>query len=191
MFDAVLGSPSRLLKRFWLVQTILYRNQVLSIRSQPLCRIRTTAYTNNRPSCVADHHASSFSPRRPSLQPPSPRPPRGSNSPSSLQYVYSSCCQVSLTDQPQETLSQCSPATFTWTPTTAPYTLTVTDFTTDDSFDTESEAIVVPESNSTSWIVDAPVGSEVMVTVRDADGEVAETFSRSIGEGSDECLRNS
>ncbi len=48
--------------------------------------------------------------------------------------------------------------------------------------------IIVPESNSASWVVDLTSGTEIKVNVMDSAGEVAQTSPLMVGEGSDECL---
>lgn len=75
----------------------------------------------------------------------------------------------------QDTLSQCNTATFTWTSTYAPYYLTIHNSATPSGFDSQDSMIIVPESNSASWVVDLTSGTEITVNVMDSAGEVAQT----------------
>jgi len=94
-----------------------------------------------------------------------------------------------------EALTQCAPATFTWTPTTAPYYLSIVE-SHDDSIGAAQATfslpddfwVIVPFRNTATWMVDLPAGANVTIVLRDATGEIAETYPRVIGMGSDDCL---
>jgi len=47
---------------------------------------------------------------------------------------------------------------------------------------------VIRYSNSATWVVDNPAGSNVTIVIRDATGELAQTLSRVVEEGSNECM---
>lgn len=85
----------------------------------------------------------------------------------------------------QDTLHQCTPALFAWTPSTGPYHLTVT---TSPAHATEGDVVVIPHATSASWIVDVPEGREVTVVVIDAKGRTAESVVRTVQSGPSHCL---
>ena len=98
------------------------------------------------------------------------------------------------TDISKGKLHQCTPALFAWTPTNGPYYLSVTTTSSSsshhvDEFDPENDnVVVIPHATSASWIVDVLEGQQVIVQVRDSDGRVAETFTRTVGSGPSHCL---
>ncbi|ORY34101.1 hypothetical protein BCR39DRAFT_236414 [Naematelia encephala] len=76
-------------------------------------------------------------------------------------------------------LSQCNPATFSWTPTQGPYSITLT---------SSDEAIIIPSHAQATWMVDLAVGTEVVLTVTDGAGQTASSKSFVVGQGSDACM---
>jgi hypothetical protein len=82
---------------------------------------------------------------------------------------------------------QCEPVTFTWTPTVAPYYLTIHHADTDALFTPEEDPIIV-RRNSMAWVIDYPAGTTVRVHVRDATGEVTATSPMYVNEGYTDCM---
>jgi len=87
-----------------------------------------------------------------------------------------------------ETIAQCTPATFTWTATVAPYYLTIHHADSDALFTAEEDPIVIRSANTAAWIIDYPAGTLVRVHVRDATGEVTATLPMLVGEGYTDCM---
>jgi len=102
---------------------------------------------------------------------------------------------MALSISTPEDLTQCAPATFTWTPSVPPYYLSIVESTDSGLYDpaqmafsTHDMLLVIPSGTKATWVVDIPAGMNVTITLRDARGEVAQTYPRVIAEGSDECL---
>jgi hypothetical protein len=80
------------------------------------------------------------------------------------------------------------PAQFSWTPTTAPYYLTIHRADASARFTAEEDVITVRSAHSAAWIVDYPAGTSVRVHIRDATGEVTSTEAMLVGEGHTDCM---
>lgn len=97
-----------------------------------------------------------------------------------------------LTLFPQDTLHQCTPALFAWTPTSGPYYLSVKTSSstahTDEDGEDDAEVVIIPHATSASWIVDVLEGQQVVVEVKDSEGRVAETLTRRVRAGPSHCL---
>jgi hypothetical protein len=88
-------------------------------------------------------------------------------------------------------LHQCKPSTFSWTPTTGPYYLSITSTYTNTAGlrqTSQGETVVVPHASSASWVVDVEEGSTVVVEVKDSEGQIAETIVRTVMGGPEHCL---
>jgi hypothetical protein len=48
--------------------------------------------------------------------------------------------------------------------------------------------VTVPHGTTASWVVDVEEGSTVSVEVRDSEGQVAETVTRTVLGGPEHCL---
>jgi hypothetical protein len=90
----------------------------------------------------------------------------------------------------QATITQCQPATYTWTPTTPPYRLSILENTlsVNPSFTSDAATAEIPWASTATWMVDSMAGTNVTVMIRDADGNVALSYPRVVGTGSGECL---
>jgi hypothetical protein len=88
----------------------------------------------------------------------------------------------------QETLRQCTPALFEWTPTTGPYYLSVTSSGRSIGPHIDGEVITIPHATSASWIVDVEEGRQVTVLIKDSNGQTARTVSRTVMPGPEHCL---
>jgi len=87
-----------------------------------------------------------------------------------------------------ESLDQCTPVIFAWTPTVPPYYLAMTtDPAVLPNFDTQDVGIV-PHASWAAWLVDVPERTNVTVFIRDSTGEIAETEPRIVGPGPSYCL---
>ncbi|OCF36766.1 hypothetical protein I316_01362 [Kwoniella heveanensis BCC8398] len=105
----------------------------------------------------------------------------------------SSSSSASLSIQGPSTLLSCTPATYTWTATSGPYTLSIQDHSSTassvDAPETISENLVIVSSGeSATWIVDVRPGVNVSVSIVDGQGNKAQSEVVFVSEGSLECL---
>ncbi|OCF40302.1 hypothetical protein I317_05869 [Kwoniella heveanensis CBS 569] len=105
----------------------------------------------------------------------------------------SSSSSASLSIQGPSTLLSCTPATYTWTATSGPYTLSIQDHSSTassvDAAETISEDLVIVSSGeSATWIVDVRPGVNVSVSIVDGQGNKAQSEVVFVSEGSLECL---
>ncbi|EIW70712.1 hypothetical protein M231_02634 [Tremella mesenterica] len=90
-----------------------------------------------------------------------------------------------------DTLTQCQPATFSWSPTTSPYylaLLTSSDHSSSSILELDAQAYVPVPRETATWVVDVEEGTTVTVLVRDATGEVAFSEMRLVEHGNGDCL---
>ncbi|WWC61777.1 uncharacterized protein I303_104362 [Kwoniella dejecticola CBS 10117] len=109
--------------------------------------------------------------------------------------------EESLSISGPSVLRSCIPATFNWTPTYGPYTLsliqhrtsvpTTTDAESEVSVSEkkEEEMILVTDTKAT-WIVDIQPGSNITLLIKDFKGNSAESLNWIVEEGISGCLED-
>ncbi|WRT66271.1 uncharacterized protein IL334_003224 [Kwoniella shivajii] len=88
-------------------------------------------------------------------------------------------------------LQSCTPTTFNWTSTSAPYTISIIEKSTqqtDQDQDQEELEMVTLDENKVTWIVDVVPGNQVSMLVKDSKGNTAETLSWTVEHGGIDCL---
>ncbi|WVQ99320.1 hypothetical protein IAU59_006452 [Kwoniella sp. CBS 9459] len=117
---------------------------------------------------------------------------------SSPEASSSSSSSSSLSIQGPSTLLSCTPATYTWTPTAGPYTLSIINHsststststsTSDEEKSEDMDLVIVSSGESATWIVDVRPGVNVSISIVDGHGNVAQSEVVFVSEGSLECL---
>ncbi|WVF71553.1 hypothetical protein IAT40_006361 [Kwoniella sp. CBS 6097] len=105
---------------------------------------------------------------------------------SSSEAIASSSSSLSV--QGPSTLLSCTPATYTWTPTSGPYTLSIVDHSSTAPETISEDLVIVSSGESATWIVDVKPGVNVSISIVDGEGNVAQSEVVFVSEGSLECL---